>query len=198
MVLIEGSVPEKAAGWQACFKAHWNRRRLKDFGVQKSERRYDRPAVCAERSQKKLGSELKWPTHPASACARLLATSGFPSLGLDLEGRTIWIVDAHGYGKRFIVHAHDMVTALLELRAAIQRRRESQAHSAAAIEPSVEIMGRLEHLELGEPADWNPVAQVTDAKRAVIVQPRSTSKPSSSFSSHFSIWTQAFVLPSST
>ena len=22
---------------------------------------------------------------------------------LDLEGRTIWIVDAHGYGKRFIV-----------------------------------------------------------------------------------------------
>jgi len=22
---------------------------------------------------------------------------------LDLEGRTIWIVDAHGYGKRFVV-----------------------------------------------------------------------------------------------
>ena len=22
---------------------------------------------------------------------------------LDLEGRTVWIVDAHGYGKRFIV-----------------------------------------------------------------------------------------------
>jgi len=26
---------------------------------------------------------------------------------LDLEGRTIWIVDAHGYGKRFIVHADE-------------------------------------------------------------------------------------------
>ena len=24
---------------------------------------------------------------------------------VDLEGRTIWIVDAHGYGKRFVVHA---------------------------------------------------------------------------------------------
>jgi hypothetical protein len=26
---------------------------------------------------------------------------------LDLKGRTIWIVDAHGYGKRFIVRADD-------------------------------------------------------------------------------------------
>jgi hypothetical protein len=24
---------------------------------------------------------------------------------LDVEGKTIWIVDAHGYGKRFIVSA---------------------------------------------------------------------------------------------
>jgi len=40
----------------------------------------------------------------------------------------------------------------------------------------------LEHSQLGEPADWT-VAQVTDAKRAVTAQPRSTSKPSSSFSS---------------
>jgi hypothetical protein len=35
-----------------------------------------------------------------------LSKAGF-SLGwvsaLDLQGRTIWIVDAHGYGKRFIV-----------------------------------------------------------------------------------------------
>ena len=30
---------------------------------------------------------------------------------LDLEGRTIWIVDAHGYGKRFIVRADEMLTA---------------------------------------------------------------------------------------
>ena len=32
---------------------------------------------------------------------------------LDYEGRTIWIVDAHGYGKRFIVHADEMLTAFL-------------------------------------------------------------------------------------
>ena len=29
----------------------------------------------------------------------------------DLEGRTIWIVDAHGYGKRFIVRADEKLTA---------------------------------------------------------------------------------------
>jgi hypothetical protein len=34
---------------------------------------------------------------------------------LDLEGRTIWIVDAHGYGKRFIVRADEMVSAFVEL-----------------------------------------------------------------------------------
>ena len=37
----------------------------------------------------------------------------------DLEGRTIWIVDAHGYGKRFIVCADEMLTAFLELQRAI-------------------------------------------------------------------------------
>jgi hypothetical protein len=26
---------------------------------------------------------------------------------LDVEGRTIWIVDAHGYGQRFIVRADE-------------------------------------------------------------------------------------------
>jgi hypothetical protein len=38
---------------------------------------------------------------------------------LDLEGRTLWIVDAHGYGKRFIVRADEMLTAFVELQAAI-------------------------------------------------------------------------------
>ena len=33
---------------------------------------------------------------------------------LELEGRTIWIVDAHGYGKRFIVRADEKLTAFLE------------------------------------------------------------------------------------
>jgi hypothetical protein len=51
-----------------------------------------------------------------------LQKAGF-SLGwvsaLDVEGRTIWIVDAHGYGKRFIVRADEKLTAFVELEAAI-------------------------------------------------------------------------------
>jgi hypothetical protein len=38
---------------------------------------------------------------------------------LDAQGRTIWIVDAHGYGKRFIVHADEILTAFAELQRAI-------------------------------------------------------------------------------
>jgi hypothetical protein len=38
---------------------------------------------------------------------------------LDLEGRMIWIVDAHGYGKRFIVRADELLTAFVELQRAI-------------------------------------------------------------------------------
>jgi hypothetical protein len=38
---------------------------------------------------------------------------------IDREGRTIWIVDAHGYGKRFIVRAEELLTAFLELERAI-------------------------------------------------------------------------------
>ena len=34
---------------------------------------------------------------------------------LNLEGRTIWIVDAHGYGKRFIVRADEKLSAFVEL-----------------------------------------------------------------------------------
>jgi hypothetical protein len=35
---------------------------------------------------------------------------------LDSQHRTIWIVDAHGYGKRFIVRADELLTAFLELQ----------------------------------------------------------------------------------
>jgi hypothetical protein len=38
---------------------------------------------------------------------------------LDRKGRTIWIVDAHGYRKRFIVRSDEMLTAFLELETAI-------------------------------------------------------------------------------
>jgi hypothetical protein len=41
---------------------------------------------------------------------------------LDLEGRTIWIADAHrDDGQRFIVHADDKLTAFLELETAIHQ-----------------------------------------------------------------------------
>ena len=42
-------------------------------------------------------------------------------LGLsgDSKGCTIWIVDAHGYGKRFIVRADEKLTAFVELERAI-------------------------------------------------------------------------------
>ena len=38
---------------------------------------------------------------------------------IDSNGRTIWIVDAHGYGKRFIVRAEEILTAFLETERAI-------------------------------------------------------------------------------
>ena len=38
---------------------------------------------------------------------------------VDSQGRTIWIVDAHGYGKRFIVRCDEILTAFLELESSI-------------------------------------------------------------------------------
>jgi hypothetical protein len=40
---------------------------------------------------------------------------------VDRGGRTIWIVHAHGYGKRFIVRADEMLTAFLEVERAIHQ-----------------------------------------------------------------------------
>src|SRR5215475_7312757 len=49
---------------------------------------------------------------PWEIIADKLHDAGF-SLGwvsaIDLKGRTIWIVDAHGYGKRFIVRADEIL-----------------------------------------------------------------------------------------
>jgi hypothetical protein len=36
-----------------------------------------------------------------------------------LEGRTIWIADAHGHGKRFVVRSDENPTAFMELKTAI-------------------------------------------------------------------------------
>jgi hypothetical protein len=38
---------------------------------------------------------------------------------LDRKGRTIWVVDAHGYGNRFIVRSDEMLTTFFELQTAI-------------------------------------------------------------------------------
>jgi hypothetical protein len=37
----------------------------------------------------------------------------------DSNVRTMWIVDAHGYGKRFIVRSDEILTAFAELQRAI-------------------------------------------------------------------------------
>jgi hypothetical protein len=45
---------------------------------------------------------------------------------IDSRGRTIWIVDAHrDDGKRFVVHADEILTAFLELESAIRERGTS-------------------------------------------------------------------------
>jgi len=44
---------------------------------------------------------------------------GWVVSAVDVQGRTIWIVDTHGYGKRFIVSADEIPTALVELKRAI-------------------------------------------------------------------------------
>lgn len=38
---------------------------------------------------------------------------------LDGSGRTLWIVDAHRDGKRFLVRADEKLTAFLEMESAI-------------------------------------------------------------------------------
>ena len=56
--------------------------------------------------------------------ANNLSNAGW-SLGwvsaLDLQERTIWIVDAHGYGKRFIVRTDEKLSAFLELESQLIR-----------------------------------------------------------------------------
>jgi len=40
---------------------------------------------------------------------------------VDSEGRTMWIVDAHRDGKRFIVRADEKLSAFVELQRAIHK-----------------------------------------------------------------------------
>jgi hypothetical protein len=43
---------------------------------------------------------------------------------VDSEWRIIWIADAHRDGKRFIVHADELLTAFMELELAIRAYRK--------------------------------------------------------------------------
>ena len=40
---------------------------------------------------------------------------------IDSAGRTMWIIDADGYGKRFVVRADEKLTAFVELERAIHQ-----------------------------------------------------------------------------
>jgi hypothetical protein len=48
---------------------------------------------------------------------------------IDFNGRTIWITDAHrGDGKRFVVHAHEKLSAFVELESAIWAAQNRGLH----------------------------------------------------------------------
>src|SRR5262249_2541500 len=72
---------------------------------------------CAKKSSRESACVKQW-----EIIADNLHKAGW-SLGwvsaLDSKGRTIRIVDAHGYGKRFIVRADELLTAFVELQRAI-------------------------------------------------------------------------------
>jgi hypothetical protein len=48
---------------------------------------------------------------------------------IDAEGRTIWIVDAHRDGKRFVVRADEKLIAFVEFESAIESRLIKRNHS---------------------------------------------------------------------
>ena len=58
---------------------------------------------------------------------------------IDSAGGTIWIVDAHGYEKRFIVRAEQLLTALLELERPIRACGESPRQLARFLRDSPDM-----------------------------------------------------------
>ena len=51
---------------------------------------------------------------------------------LDDYGRTVWTVDAHGYGKRFIIRADEKLTAFVEVEPRNPRRRPLDRHGPSS------------------------------------------------------------------
>jgi hypothetical protein len=79
----------------------------------------------SDRLQKNFGQRLKCGEHrcrrrnqAGPACPKLVYEA--MDCVLDSQGRTIWIVDAHRDGKRFVVRADEKPTAFLELESAIR------------------------------------------------------------------------------
>jgi hypothetical protein len=52
---------------------------------------------------------------------------------IDTQGRTIWIVDAHRDGKRFIVRADEKLTAFVELESAALGLRSEPFNGGLAL-----------------------------------------------------------------
>ena len=67
---------------------------------------------------------VSWNAEQQAIIVNKIIKAGF-SMGwvsaLDGNGRTVWIVDAHGYRKRFIVRADEILTAFLEAERAIHQ-----------------------------------------------------------------------------
>ena len=76
-----------------------------------------------------------------------LSKGGFSSgcvSAIDAHGRTMWILDAHGYGKRLIVRADEKLTAFLERNqrfatrvVELNRRFTSPISDSACYQPSL-------------------------------------------------------------
>jgi hypothetical protein len=69
-------------------------------------------------TSKKFTSRLKYWEIIADNLSKAGWSLGWIS-AVDLEGRTIWIADAHRDGKRFVVRADEKLTAFLALESAI-------------------------------------------------------------------------------
>ena len=69
-------------------------------------------------TSKKFTSRLKYWEIIADNLSKAGWSLGWIS-AVDLEGRTIWIADAHRDGKRFVVRADEKLTAFLEVERAI-------------------------------------------------------------------------------
>ena len=68
------------------------------------------------------GISVSWSAEQQAIIIDKIIKAGF-SMGwvsaLDGNGRTVWVVDAHRDGKRFLVRADEKLTAFVELERAI-------------------------------------------------------------------------------